>query len=489
MLKKKKGFNERKYIEDYNEFKKKKQISSFINNVHRKCKQLKKDYESLYELREERFRHIYSTNKHLQKYIADLSVRLYSAPKGDDSFKIHEKKNLDLYNEINSILDKYQRIKGEKLLNDKKALEDKVIEQADEEQFKEFESLSKQENYEKYTYDKLLKAQDRLIDICQLYRTRVHICEKNQQLAFKLKMEYLLSKDMNRRLTVVYNHQKKVEENYRKKLKSILSEEEYNKLSLNNFESSFNSDETNQKNDFEVEKKNMFRCISGNIRKRNSFNENKNNFIKKEKQSLYRTIYQQNNKMGKNNSMQNINVKNNNQINSNNSSKRNKFHKIDSSKILHKNNSDLMSTNFTPKNNYLEQYDRRFLDVCAKFLTDLINKKRSDIKQKTIYKSNEIRTNFQLKYVLGKCIEDLEIDIENERKKNFYIDNFYEQIVAVNSQKRRRKYSEDIKEINVDNNDKIENLENKLMVLTYIYDNVFSGLNKGKSIFPKKNDK
>ena len=62
-------------------------------------------------------------------------------------------------------------MKREKFLSDKKELEDRITEQSLEDQIKELSCLGRQEKYEKYIYDKLILAQNGLIDICQKYLT------------------------------------------------------------------------------------------------------------------------------------------------------------------------------------------------------------------------------------------------------------------------------------------------------------------------------
>ena len=72
MMKKQKGFNQRKFIMEIKEFKKKKNIHKIICKMHEKQKEIHKEYNNIFDLRADKLRHNALTNNHLQHYIADL---------------------------------------------------------------------------------------------------------------------------------------------------------------------------------------------------------------------------------------------------------------------------------------------------------------------------------------------------------------------------------------------------------------------------------
>lgn len=129
-------------------------------------------------------------------------------------------------------------------------------------------------------------------------------------------------------------------------------------------------------------------------------------------------------------------------------------------------------------------YDRKYLDIVTQYLTDNITKAREEIKLKTKLKAEEVRSIYQLKYMLGKCIENVEIDLDNEKKCKMnsnrnYLENIWELLKML---KKRIKDN-----LMFDKN--IEILQNQLFMLTYIFDNSFEGSNNINSIFPKFREK
>ena len=308
MMKKQKGFNQRKYILEIKEFKKKKDIHEIINKIHDKQKALHIEYNTIFEHRLDKLRHNALTNNHLQHYIADLNFRLYSLPKRDESFEGEELKLIQHYTDIISLLEKFQTIKGEKFLSDKKELEDRIMEQSLEEQIKELSCLGRQEKYEKYMYDKLILAQNGLVDICQKYRTQVHICEKYEFISLKLKSEFGICLDTNKKLNKMLQKQKYIEKKLLSKLNRLFPNEKYKTfnpiLSGNNNSSAINENiEIKNRKEREKEKfhkininrpkssirlnKNSFNLILSKKEMNNNSNQNKNynNILLKKNQS------------------------------------------------------------------------------------------------------------------------------------------------------------------------------------------------------------
>ena len=125
-------------------------------------------------------------------------------------------------------------------------------------------------------------------------------------------------------------------------------------------------------------------------------------------------------------------------------------------------------------------FDRKYLYIITQYLTDNIKDLKEKIKLKTKYKAEEIRSVYQLKYMLGKCIEDIEIDLDNEKKTKLISNrNYNENILGIHEDKKKK----DIVNKKFDEN--IELFENQLYILTYIFDNSFNGLNNINSIFPE----
>ena len=521
-MKKKKGFNQRKYILEIKEFKKKKNIHEIINKIHEKQKALHKEYNTIFDLRIDKLRHNALTNNHLQHYIADLNFRLYSLPEKDKSFEGEEIKLIKHYSEIISLLEKFQNMKGEKFLSDKKELEDRIMEQSLEEQIKELSCLGRQEKYEKYIYDKLILAQNGLIDICQKYRTQVHDCEKYELLSLKLKSEYAICLDTHKKLNETLLKQKEVEQKLKNKLNKLgttLSPEKFKTFKpilsgTNNNSNSKSNDEkilsieNNKEKNLSEEKYHKI-----NIRPKSSIRLNKNNsalIIDKNNTSINnnKIIYNKNkgNKNYYNNYLRKdsstgylssniVNLETNKKLNFGRTYARKITFRQKSS--LNKNTS-INTTNYLSKDKIIKNksmsnikrvedkkfddnvYDRKYLDIVIQYLTDNINKAREEIKLKTKFIAEEVRSTYQLKYMLTKCIEDTEIELDTEKKdKNICNRNYYENILGI-AENKEKKEKENQK---FDQN--IELFQNRLYILTYIFDNSFNGLNNINSIFPE----
>ena len=512
-MKKQKGFNQRKYILEIKEFKKKKNIHEIISKIHDKQKALHKEYNDIYDLRIDKLRHNALTNNHLQHYIADLNFRLYNLPEKDKSFEGEEVKLIQHYTEIIGMLEKFQNMKGERFLSDKKELEDRIMEQSLEEQIKELSCLGRQEKYEKYIYDKLILAQNGLVDICQKYRTEVHTCEKYEFISLKLKSEFAICVDTNKKLNEMLLKQKEVEQKLKAKLDKLnkmvsqpkdniitfnpilsgkenklkkdiileekndinnkIGEEKYHKININN----------RPKSSIRLNKNNSALVLDKNITTNNANKNYYNNFLKRENSHRYLNsnfINLETNRKLKNFGRQyakKITFRQKSSLNRNTSD--NTTYYLSKSK-LNRNKSMINLKNKEEKKSDEKKYDREYLDIVAQYLTDNINKIREEIKLKTKLKAEEIRSVYQLKYILGKCIEDVEIDLDIEKKSKIMSNrNYLENILGI---------SENIEKKNRENkkyDENIELFENQLFMLTYIFDNSFNGLNNINSIFPE----
>jgi len=507
-MKKRKGFNERRYILEYKEFKRKKTVYDMIKKIHEKQKSINNEYDTIFSQRYEKLRHNASTNHHLQSYIANLNFRLYKLPEKDKSFKGEDLKIIQQYTDIISLLDKFQNLKGEQFLMDKKELEDRIMEQSLEEQMKELSSLGRQEKYEKYIYEQLILAQNGLVDICQKYRTEVHKCEKYEQISFKLKSEYAICLDTNKKLIEILDKQREIGKKLKNKINKILEKDKENNLfdeqllledNINN-KNEINNDidiiKSNEKKElkrhkrrYSIKKKRPKTAIKSNIINFNLINANNNNINDNDINKDLNIIV-----LKRNSSTNNFISKNKNR-NPNQERILERMISLRQKSALNRNISD-NTTNYITKskinknksmNDIIEGvkddkivYNRKYLDSITKYLTDNIHKVRREIKLKTKLKAEEIRTTYQLKYLLGKCIEDIEMELDNEKKdKNIRNGKYYENILEIHDDKETKEKNNKIFDEN------IENCQNELFVLTFLFDNCFNGINNINSIFPE----
>ena len=218
-MKKRQSLSERKALLQLKEFKKKKVINESTKKMKDKQKDVHKEINNLYDLRQDKLRHNALTNNHLSHYIANLNFRLYSISDNNKSLKDDELKLIKKYTKIMLLLEKFQKLKAEKILKDKKELEDTMMELSLKEEKNELLSLYHQEKYEKFIYDKLILARDDLFDICDKYRTQVHLCEKYEANSLKLKCELDLRMDTNKKLINILERLRKIEKELKIKLK------------------------------------------------------------------------------------------------------------------------------------------------------------------------------------------------------------------------------------------------------------------------------
>ena len=507
MIDRRKGINERKFQLEIKEFKKKIIINDLTKQIEEKQKDVRKEMSQIYDQRLEKLRHNALTNNHLSQYIADLNFRLYSLPEKDKSMQGDELKLMQLYTEIISLLEKYQNLKSEKFLTDKKELEDKIMEQSLEEQKKELSYLLRQEKYEKYIYDQLLLAQNGLVDICQKYRTQVHLCEQYEMSSLQLKSELDICKDTNKKLNQIAIRLRKIEKDLIKRLNDIDNENKNIKV----FEPIFSKKDDLEKKVLKIEENKTININENfykiNInRPKSSVKMNKNNtaLILDNK-----TTNKNNNSKFKLSTTNNfwkigtIPVNSRSKIKkffSNNNNKTN-FRRAFSRKISFREKSIKSKSISEHTTNYLTKtrnksmvdikessaknkdiiYDRNYLDLAAQFLSDNINKIREEIKLKIKYKAEEIRSRYQLRYMISKIIEDIESDLEIMKKEKSYdLNNYYDNLLGVPENKEMKQLEKMLFD------KKVETSGQQLYILTYIFDNCFEGVNNIKSIFPKE---
>ena len=505
MKEQRQGFNERKFLLEIKEFKKKKVIHELTKKIENKQKDVHKEISKVYDQRLEKLRHNTLTNNHLSQYIADLNFRLYSLPEKDKSLTEDEIKLIQNYTEIISLLDKYQNLKAEKILTDKKELEDRIMERSLEEQNKELSALHRQEKYEKYIYDKLVQAQQGLIDICQQYREQVHLCEQYEMNSLKLKSELDLYIDTNKKLKNILERLKLIE----KKLKEKLNFQENNNIKI--FEPIYSKIgvginnkiiKKNQNKTINIKEENYYKIDLTRPKSSIRFNKSKSNLIL-DKHNTFGFNKKENNsklKLTTNNFIKLGTPKINTHLNIHkfipNKSKnfRRTFNRKISirEKSLKQKSASNFSTNYLTKTrnksmidikqttniNNEDIFDKNYLEYISHFLIDKINKQREEIKMKMKYKAEEIRSRYQIKYMISNIIDDIQNDIEKiKRDKDFDINKYYDNLFGHPQNKEMKQLDNMLFE------KKVETSGQQLYILTYILDNCFNGINYVKSIF------
>ena len=126
-------------------------------------------------------------------------------------------------------------------------------------------------------------------------------------------------------------------------------------------------------------------------------------------------------------------------------------------------------------------YDKNYLEIISQFLADNINKIREEIKLKMKYKAEELRSRYQLKYLISNIIEDIQTDIEKMKKeKDFDLNNYYDNLFGLEQNKEIKQ----LDKILFDR--KVEACGQQLYILSYILNNCFNGTHFVKSIFPEE---
>ena len=507
-MKKRQSLSERKALLQLKEFKKKKVINESTKKMKDKQKDVHKEINNLYDLRQDKLRHNALTNNHLSHYIANLNFRLYSISDNNKSLKDDELKLIKKYTKIMLLLDKFQKLKAEILLKDKKELEDTMMELSLKEEKNELLSLYHQEKYEKFIYDKLILARDDLFDICDKYRTQVHLCEKYEANSLKLKCELDLRMDTNKKLINILERLRKIEKELKIKLKKKenknikifepiysaiqdnisnkiikkdvnktinIKEENFYKININRPKSSFRLNKN--KSCLILDKQNTF--VYNKKDKNNKLKLTTNNFIKLSKSPTNSTLNYQ--KFNPNKS------KNIHRTFSRKISLREKSNKQRSSSNYSTNyltrtrNKSMVEITYQKNKNNEDIYDKNYLEIISQFLADNINKIREEIKLKMKYKAEELRSRYQLKYLISNIIEDIQTDIEKMKKeKDFDLNNYYDNLFGLEQNKEIKQLDKILFER------KVEACGQQLYILSYILNNCFNGTHFVKSIFPKE---
>ena len=97
------------------------------------------------------------------------------------------------------------------------------------------------------------------------------------------------------------------------------------------------------------------------------------------------------------------------------------------------------------------------------------------------YKAEELRSRYQLKYLISNIIEDIQTDIEKMKKeKDFDLNNYYDNLFGLEQNKEIKQLDKILFER------KVEACGQQLYILSYILNNCFNGTNFVKSIFPEE---
>ena len=137
--------------------------------------------------------------------------------------------------------------------------------------------------------------------------------------------------------------------------------------------------------------------------------------------------------------------------------------------IKQRNNNKIMNRKKTYSTLYKNKVDNKNeMHILNDYIYDLIREQRQIIKNLNNKKSEEMRSIYQIKFVLSKCIDDLNSEIygnSNDSNDKFNISKNMHNF-SINESKKEK--------------------ENLLYILTYIYDNCFKGINNNmESIFPE----
>ena len=507
-MKKRQSLSERKVLLQIKEFKKKKIINESTKKIKDKQKDVHKEISSLSDLRQDKLRHDALTNNHLSQYIANLNFRLYSISSNNKSLKEDKLQLIKKYNRIILSLEKFQKLKTEIILNNKKELEDTMMELTLKEEKNELLRLYHQENYEKFIWDKLILARDELFDICDKYRTQVHLCEKYEANSLKLKCELDLRKDTNKKLINILERLKTIEKELKEKLKkkenknikifepiySTIQENTKNKIIKKNDNKSINTKEEHfykininrPKSSFRLNKNQS--CLI--LDKQNIFGYNKkdnnnklklttNNFIRLSKSPKNLALNFE--KFIPNKSKTNLRTLNRKISLREKSSKQRSSSNYSTNYLTRTRNKSMVEITHPKNKNNEDIYDKNYLEIISQFLADNINKKREEIKLKMKYKAEELRSRYQIKYLISKIIEDIQTDIEKIKKdKDLDLNNYYDNLFGIGQNK-------EIKQLdNLFFDRKVETCGQQLYILTYIFNNCFNGINFVKSIFPEE---
>ena len=499
--------NGRKYImqeklkKDKEKFKKKLYLSNQINFFTDQIKSISSKINDINTKRNKAFTQSENSEDILKRYIAELNVRIFpnSFKKnyGDENIRINLS-NL-------RALTKFQNFKKKVFNNDKKILEDyakDLVNYMEEHRKNKIrkQTLSDIDTYifykekkeeinkvkkiipdllikvellgnllreNKFLYDQILKQNKILELILENQKNLNNKLEKNINKDEKLDEEIEEEESNNSRIDIGRNFQrKKMFENMRS-------------LSEKNFLYNYKSENFYEKN-FEDNSKNKLQTIHSLLFDKPKFIGYKSpmsflnyNKIKMKKlvfneKSInpydYLNIFTNNNKYDTiNEFIENFNTINNKKIS---------FHNLNTEKTKANTvSSNLSSKKLSPKkkkkirlfsSNALKEGNQNEIILIRDYLCDLISQQKKIIKDLNDRKTEEMRSKNQIKTFIINCIEDLNIEIFEQKEKI-----------------KENKAKEEI----------LKQYENLLYILTYIYDNCFSGIkNKVKKLIRKKLD-
>ena len=497
----------KKLEEDTIKFEKKVYYNDERISFDKKIASIKSEIKDIREKRSILLNSSGSTDNILKRYIAELNLKIFPY-----TFrKNYGKENIKI-NLLNISMLKYlQKIKRDVFVKHKYELEDKAmdlfqrieIKQEDQikHQIKEDEidaeimenekyklSLIKNDlrnvghNYDKFKldlneykfkYDMILKINERLKEILEEEKIKYKkLCEKKNK-----------KKNLKLKININDNFGKNLEENIGKNRcfsdKNFFCVKNKKRISLKLFESQKNKKDRNNKNPINMnpllirnykgyktpllflKPKKIFDKTLNKSKLVNAydflniFSNNKKYDTISEFIDSFNTI--NNSKLSFCNTQEMKSTKVNS-ISSNLSKSFKNINKTNTKKIV------LRKTFSSPKNNNKNtENEKNPIYILRDFLYELIDESKNIIKYLKNKKAEEIRSNYQIKLFISKCIDDINQEV-------------YEDDTKI---EKKTEISNNMD----DNKDKDEN-EKKLYLLTYIFDNCFSGLNNRENIIP-----
>ena len=451
----------------------------------------------------------------LRTYIAELHAKIFP----HTWQKNYGEKNIEMNLSNLSMLTYLQKVKNKVFINDKYKLEDEVIDIFYKEDKKQTNKIKNQIKADKKEGQIMENEKYELSLIKDNFRNIIHDIEKYEMDLKIYKLKYDIVLRNNKKLNKMLEQQKIMHEEICKKLKEKNNNYKTLKIEINdsnknknnkNKQINLNYRSFSDKNYLSIKNKrkislklfkdknkkikinpfliknykgyktpllflktnNIFEknirtlndnrlvnaydflnIFTNNNKKTNSINEFINSFnnLSKKKLSFYNTTEDKSTKM--------TSLSSNNSIIKSNTITNNSMRNIKKQSI-YKVNSRLFSPQYKNEMYILRDYLYTLIDEQKEIIKDLKNKN-----------AEEIRSISQIKYILSRCINDINIDIYDKNNIN-----------NNNNSNNNKSIDENM----IDNVGDINEEDGKLLyILTYIYDNCFNGINNVESIFPE----
>ena len=473
-------------------------------SLDEKIKSLISEIKDIKEKKAEILKISNSTYNILKRYIAELNLKIFPNTLQKD----YGEKNVKL-NLLNlSMLSNLQRIKADVFVKHKYKLEDKALDILQKEEMRQTNYVKSLLKEDKFDVEIMENEKDKLSMVKDDFRDVGYNVEKYKFSLKQYKMKYDMLKQINASLQKVLDEEKI---KYEKLCKKNNNKKHLNlKININDSLENYKGKNRNKNkignircfsdNDFfcvkNIKRKSMRLFKAQNTKNSNKKNEiNINPFIIKNykgyKSPLLflkpQKIFEKNiNKSKPVNAYDFLNIFSNNKKYDSISNFIDSFNTINSSKLSFYNTQEMKSTKvnsissnvsntfkkklsnrkefYSPQKNENEKNGEMYM--LRDYLYELIDERKNIIKELSNKKAEEIRSNYQIKLFISKCIGD----INNEMHGNYNL-NQNENENEINANGEDNKESA----YNIDNN-------NKLFLLSYIFDNCFCGVNSRERI-------